>query len=130
MSYYAIKNRKSGKLLSVMPSMTIADMAHPPITASETHFCATPALQIGEYLTEPLFMTADVDLAKLLCISTVGNARSYILLNVPFQAELSDLVIIDLATEAEVPLEPYSEELQQALATPYYRDVRTDKTHA
>jgi len=125
MSFLAIRNRRSGNLLSVIGGTMAWEEGASPVSSSKRRIEVEPALIVGDYDREPLFVTRSLELAENLVLTKVGNAyRAYILLELPFDAEIPDMEIVDLATMQVIEIDRCEERVTRLKAANPYRDVR------
>jgi len=125
MQFLAIRNRKSGNLLSVIGGTMASEGEAPPVSSSRRIIEVEPALIVGDYDREPLFVTRSLAIAENLVLTKLGNAyRTYLVLELPFDAGPADMEIVDLATMQVVEIDRSEERAARLKAANPYHDVR------
>lgn len=125
MEFYGIRSRKSGKLVSIYAGVTEYgdDTSARGVRTGRRYIEYEGALLIGDYDRQPLFVTTNVDLAKLLVLTHTGDDhRNHIELSVGFGLTSADFEVVTVPDMTVVPLEPYSEDL---IATLKWREEST-----
>lgn len=115
MTYYALRSRKTGELLTCLAG-TMADDDCELVSTSKRIIEIEGVIFVGGYAKKPIFVTEDFDFATLLVLAgQADDHRETVLFRPTFDVPRDDVDVVSFPDMAVVPTDNPSEEVMERL---------------